>query len=495
MKINGLIEIRERLGSVNIYFSWDYRKGSCLEDTSRDSQSTFSSISCSAPFATGIVKNSSADEGKSVGTAGGDRSKGTSNDIVHPSQTNMNLFPVVEVLNLEHIKVTPPKGDEDKGVIMLNVGHYLKFVDNSCHNLQWENETNSLHISRLTFRMSIKEIQKERWRGMMSSDGKLIRPEKNHREISYVQWEPFIKAKETNNITWICKSCARSISIAVPFYERVYSYPDGFIDDFFCHPHSNTRSTINTECLSEYLKPKAYDLFYGHDYVILHGSHMKDHVHMKNLIISCVHCQSSIGVLLKDDDRETFKLWSDAVMIRCCSSSSNHLLHDTQVFPPLIAAGPQKLKRSVLFLLKLIQDVSELSPIQSPMAFIKCILRTESCHSLLLNICESNLKVLKFSRGKVEKHKDIEVSGEDVQPLIAIKLLYLADALKENPYDNEMKLLRRWQNDATVMEVNVSPYFIQDILNELRLNGELLPNIHRNVQYEGLYWRLSYLFY
>lgn len=502
---NVLVEIRQRLGSVNVFLSWkaagDFGSGSTSGIVPNTAKNTSSNFTDSGNQKISSTNSESNEEiiSKTLPTHVA--------STIPSTNCNEKWCPLIEFVDLSNVEIILPQEITSNELrkalnVRMNVGVYFRFIDTKCNNFQWNRNSLSSCSYQLSFRASIKNIQDMRW---INFDEISLNKDLNGNKYpsSFEFNKPLITAKETKNVTWYCAHCMNSISSTIPFYERVHSYPHGFIDseNFFCHQH--TKKESDTSCaeieMNNTPEPKLYDLFYGYDYVVINGTQMKDFVYFKDSIICCSHCSSNIGILLKTPNYDTFKIWSDAVRINLQTQPSS-----SENFEIFSSNHQPKLNRSVCFLLMMVRDIIKLN---LPLP-IKLLLKDDSTNKLLfLHIFEHHLKVLRgrtVNKSEYEEHlkknpKNIFESSQEaklqnviLEPFLALRLLY---RIISQVQSLDKHLLSKWQQDFLMMEVSVSPYLMSNLINELQINNELLPNIYRIVQFDGHSWTSSYIFY
>ncbi|KAL5279551.1 hypothetical protein ACFFRR_003884 [Megaselia abdita] len=248
--------------------------------------------------------------------------------------------------------------------------------------------------------------------------------------------------KENHPVQLKCITCRTNLLEKKTLsFSRVLEYPSGSVDvsEFFCH---------NGPDFSSKLAPKATDLFYGFQFLVINSgilSNWKEKDHH----FYCRRCLSYLGQRIQG---EVVKIWSDNVRID---------FEDTVV--------PRIDKRLLVVQLfhKIIADCSvnrDIHCIQFSKVILETILPTRQKRFLMVNILEKNLEIMRSS--------DV-ASAFELEKSRAYKVLFKFEEEEENA------LLVFWKNDFNVHSIAVSHKMFTNVLNVLVEGNRIFPSIYR----------------
>lgn len=235
-----------------------------------------------------------------------------------------------------------------------------------------------------------------------------------------------------------CTNCKKSLSNCLQFH-RILPLPSDTLDasDWFCHNHGNSAGIS--------LDPKPSDLFYSQCLVHINIECVND-LKVSDNVLVCKFCLKWLGT---KHNNNTIKLWFNTVTFyndntSICSSS----LEDC---------------------FQVIKNTLKVSLHNASKLILSCQSSSTSTDTLLLWVLEKKLHIL-FGKECLKDHHVAKV---------LFKFVKIDDIL-----------LKEWQNDSLVSNIDISKPMMVDLLTNLYECNKLFP-----LEYsKSNDFRVSYLF-
>lgn len=271
----------------------------------------------------------------------------------------------------------------------------------------------------------------------------------------------------------ICSNCKAELGSAN--FHRILELPSQNMDfgEWFCHKKVDFKNIFT---------PKCQDLFYGNFYMVLNRSvFTESRLIIKPKTIYCKRCLQNLGQTLQHDETVSFKIWNENILfLNQYTETGQHLILNSSL-----------LDNAVLILKKIINDfdfVDENTRLLPKIHKIHLKTMTTSSSAsldfvhLLLQVMDTGLDVLKWDGDQEVKDGKMKLVKK-----IAMKVLFSFTTSSES--DNK-KLLDYWFNDDNVTSVEVSGNIFNALLDKLRANSEMIPEVYRR----NCGFDLSYVF-
>lgn len=249
--------------------------------------------------------------------------------------------------------------------------------------------------------------------------------------------------KENQPIQLKCITCKTNLLEKKTLtFTRVLEYPSGSLDvcEFFCH---------NGPDFTSKLAPKATDLFYGFQFLVINLEILSNRKEKDNHFY-CRRCLSYLGQRLQEN---VAKIWSDNVRIEVENTVTPRV--DRRLFV-------EQLFHKIIAECSVNRDIAHC--MQFSKVILETILPTRQKRFLMVNVLEKNLEILKSS--------DV-ASAFDLESRRAYKVLFKYEEDDENP------LLVFWKNDFNVHSISVSHKMFTNVLNVLAEGNRIFPSIYR----------------
>lgn len=341
----------------------------------------------------------------------------------------------------------------------------------------------------------------------------------NHFELEYIDCSnsskdikssdpPKITIKPNENCTIICSNCTCQLSEMLHF-QRILELPSQNLDinDWFCHkPHQTTTTTsvdvndnnnkekpsspcttTTTKFNANKFEANANDLLYGHFCVLINAEKFRN-IKQKQNTIYCKRCLKYIGEMYQ---KSSIKIWNENVtIINRNDVNSNFFTDSTSIWI------------NFMFIIeKMLKDFN-FSDDVGMMPINKILIEADSLNGkyrryLFLQILKRNLDIYTSFDSNGNNNNQC-LSSINLQKINAMKIQFsVCNKIQDTNEElllhqrRSYALLKFWQNDATVVQFEISRQMFDVSVKNLIKNSNFIADCYRNSN-DGFI--LSYLY-
>lgn len=285
-----------------------------------------------------------------------------------------------------------------------------------------------------------------------------------------------------------CCNCTRALGRAR--WAGIFELPSGNFEagDWFCH------DTIKVDISS----PKRGELFYGYYYAVMNAAVLDvAKVMLKKRLVYCRRCLQFLGEQMTEGsgeggggDTETaevargIKFWNESVVVVVENADEEEEGGNRLILKSVSLMGDfQNLIRKIVHDFEYVDRWTSLLPTMHKI-LVKSY-RTESSRDvphtyLLMQVMEMNLEMLQW---------EATTQGEEgaLKKQRAMKLLY---CFVDASLNRDDQMLKYWTHDQNVHPLQVSPRMFDAVLECLKENSRMIPDVYRY----SYGFALSYIF-